>query len=367
MLHEKPNIMKKPILSRKDLYDLVWSKSISAIANDFQIKPQRLKELCQEHKIPLPDIGYWSKVKFQKKVTKTPLPIIENDNLKIDLNIRKFRTDYHKRAFELAQRQDLNFKVPRKISTYHPLVKSSKNLLEIIDESKNKLRFWEVAQKHDLLPIHTNTKLRARALRLMDTLIKAIEAMDCNITFYCNRAHVEMFGQKTEINLRQKIHRIRTTNERGWTSESWEESDKLEFQAGPSFDRKNWIDNTKRKIEACLPEIIAWIEKDCQYWHDLRAEQAIEENKKALQAQKVEAIKAQQEEEQAKVNQLFSDAENWSKAQMIEQFINEMEQQSIQQKQINSKTRTYITWARSIISDLNPLSEKNWSEYSSKS
>lgn len=351
--------MNKIVLTRKELYDLTWSKSISTIANEFQIKPHRLREICKENKIPLPDRGYWSKLRFKKEVDKIQLPIIENDNLQIDLMTRKFRTDYHKRAFELAQRQDLNFKVPGRISTYHPLVESSKNLLEKIDNSKNKLRYWEVAQKHNLLPIHTNPKLRARALRFMNTLIKVIEAMDSNITFYCNTAHVEMFGQKTEINLRQKVHRIRTTNENGWTSDSWEESEKLEFQAGPSFRQKSWIDNTKRNIEECLPEIIAWIEKDCRYWHDLRAEQAIEENKKALQAQKVEAIKAQQEEEQAKVNQLFSDAENWSKAQMIEQFINEVEQQFIQQKQINSKTRTYITWARSIISDINPLSEKN--------
>ncbi|WP_339655362.1 hypothetical protein [uncultured Maribacter sp.] len=349
--------MKKNVFTRKDLYDLVWSKSISAIANDFQIKPQRVKEICKENEIPLPDRGYWSKIRFKKKVVKTPLPMIEHDNLLIDLNIRKFRTDYHKRAFELAQRQDLNFKVPRKISTYHPLVKSSKNLLEIIDESKNKLRFWEVAQKHDILPIHTNTKLRARALRLMDTLIKVIEAMDCNITFYCNRAHVEMFGQKTEINLRQKVHRIRTTDKRGWTSESWEESDKLEFQTGPSFDRKNWIDNTKRTIEACLPEIIAWIEKDCRYWHDLRAEQAIEENKKALQAQKLEAIKAQQEEEQAKVNQLFSDAENWSKAELAERYLNEMEKKAIDGNQSNPDIKDYIMWARKIVSELNPLNK----------
>ncbi|WP_437371101.1 hypothetical protein [Maribacter litoralis] len=350
--------MNKTVLTRKDLYDLVWSKSISAIANDFQIKPHKLREICQENKIPLPERGYWSKLRFKKKVVKIPLPIIESNNPHIDLKTRKFRTHYHQRAFELAQRQDLNFNVPGKISKYHPLVESSKNLLEKIDNSKNKLRYWEVAQKHDLLPIHTNTKLRARALRLMNTLIKAIEAMDCNITFYCNRAHVEMFGQKTEINLRQKVHRIRTTNESGWTSDSWEESDKLEFQAGPSFDRKNWIDNTKRKIEECLPEIIAWIEKDCRYWHNLRTEQAIEENKKALQAQKLEAIKAQQEEEQAKVNQLFSDAKNWSKAVIVGRYLSEMEKHSRTMNQLDTNTEEYIVWARKVVSELNPLTDR---------
>ncbi len=354
--------MKKIVLTREELYDLVWSKSISKIAKEFQIEPQRLKEICKENEIPLPSRGHWSKVRFKKKVVKTPLPIIEHDNLQIDLNIKKFRTDYHKRAFELAQRQDLNFKVPKRISRYHSLVNASKRLLEDIDNSEDNFKFWEVAQKQNLLPIHTDTKLRSRALRFMDTLIRAVEAMDCNISFYCNRAHVEMFGQKTEINLRQKVYRIREKDKTGWSRQSWEESDKLEFQAGPSFNQKSWIDNTKRKIEECLPEIIAWIEKDCRYWHDLRAKQAIEENKRLLVQQKLEAIKAQQEQEQTKVSRLFTNVENWNKAELASRYLDKMEKQAILENQLNSDVKDYIIWARKVVSELNPLIDKDWSE-----
>lgn len=358
--------MDKKIYTHQALYQLVWNHPLNELATRFNVETQYLKDICLENNIPLPTRGHWSKVKFNKEINKPTLPKIENKDLKINLDSKhqnkKFRTDYHRRAFELEQRKDLNFKVPVRISKYHPLVRSTEKLLEKIDDSGNRLRYWDAANEHDLLPIHTDSKLRSRALRLMDTLIKVVEAMDCKIVFYCNRAHVEMFGQKTEINLRQKQYRIRDKDESGWRWQSWEKSDKLEFQAGPSFSQKSWIDNTKRKLEECLPEIIAWIEKDCKYWYDLRTEQAIEENKRLLQEQKLEALKKAKESEQAKVSQLFIDAENWNKAKVAEHYISAMEEQALQKNDMNSNTKDYIFWAREVIKNLNPLSDNNWSE-----
>ena len=183
--------------------------------------------------------------------------------------------------------------------------------------------------------------------------------MGHKITFEYSRCHVEMFGQMTEINLRQKVYRIRDKDESGWGRESWKKSDKLEFQAGPSFRRKNWIDKDKRKLEEYLSEIIAWIEKDCKYWHDLRAQQAIEENKRLLQEQKLEAIKKEKELEKTKVDQLFSDAENWNRAVVVERYIDEMEKQAILKNQMNPITENYLAWARKVINRLNPLSDRN--------
>ena len=354
--------MDEKTITRLELYDLIWDQPISKLSKQFKIEPQKLKEICIENNIPTPKRGYWSKVRYNKAIARTLLPEMENHNFKISLNTRKFRTDYHKRAFELEQRKDLKFKVPGRISTYHPLVRSTKKLLEIIDDSKEKFKFWKVSQEKDILPIHTDKMLRPRALRFMDTLIRIVEAMGHRMTFYCNRAHVEMFGQKTEINLRQKIYRIRTKDESGWSRESWEKSDRLEFQAGPSFNHKRWIDNDKRKLEEYLPEIIAWIEKDCKYWHELRAQQAIAENKRLLEEQILEAIKKERELEQAKVDRLITDAENWNKTVIVERYLNEMEKQAILKNQMNQNTREYISWAQNVINTLNPLNDRNWSK-----
>jgi len=62
--------MEKTALTRKELYDLVWSQPIGKLAKKYKVEPQRLKEICTENKIPLPNRGYWSKVRFNKKVVK---------------------------------------------------------------------------------------------------------------------------------------------------------------------------------------------------------------------------------------------------------------------------------------------------------
>lgn len=355
--------MDEKNITRKELYHLIWDQPISKLSTKFKIEPQKLKDICGEKKIPVPTRGHWSKVRFNKEVVKPPLPEIENNNSQINIDTspkaRKFRTDYHRRAYELEQRKDLKFKDPGRISTYHPLVRASKRLLENIDHSKEKFKFWQVVQEHDILPIHTDLVLRSKALRFMNTLIRIVEAMGHKMTFEYNCCHVKMFGQKTEINLRQKVYRIRNKDEKGWGGETWEKSNKLEFRAGPSYNRKSWIDTDKRKLEEYLPIIVAWIEKDCKYWHDLRAKQAIEENKRLLEQQKLEAIQQEEKLEQAKVIQLFNDSANWNKAQAVKRYIDEMEKQAILENRMNPNTEDYLAWAKEVVNRLNPLNNGN--------
>jgi hypothetical protein len=152
--------MKENDFSRKELYDLVWSQPISKLAKMFNIEP-------------------------------------------------------HPPRDELEQRKELKFIVSGSIYINHPMVKSSRKLLENIDDSKEKFKFWQVSQEKYILPIHTDKTLRTKALRFMDTLIRIVEAMGHKITFVYSRCHVEMFGQMTEINLRQKVYSIRDNDERG--------------------------------------------------------------------------------------------------------------------------------------------------------
>ena len=78
-----------------------------------------------------------------------------------------------------------------------------------------------------------------------------------------------------------------------------------------------------------------------------------------MEEQKLEAIKMEKELEEAKVNQLFTDAENWNKAVVVERYINEMEKQTILKNQMNPNTENYLDWARKVINRLNPLNDRN--------
>ena len=65
-------------LTRKQLYDLVWSEPVSKIAPRYNISDVGFAKLCRREDVPLPPRGYWAKLKFGKKVPKPRLKPREN-------------------------------------------------------------------------------------------------------------------------------------------------------------------------------------------------------------------------------------------------------------------------------------------------
>lgn len=63
-------------LSRKELYDLVWTKPRSQIAKQLQISDVRLGKLCREMNVAAPPRGYWANLvgkRRKRKYEKPPL------------------------------------------------------------------------------------------------------------------------------------------------------------------------------------------------------------------------------------------------------------------------------------------------------
>lgn len=61
------------VLSRQELYDLVWSKAVSRVAPELGISDVALRKRCRALGIPCPDATYWGRFHAGKPVTKVPL------------------------------------------------------------------------------------------------------------------------------------------------------------------------------------------------------------------------------------------------------------------------------------------------------
>ena len=61
-------------LTRKELYDKVWSQPVQTLAKEYGISDVGLKKICKRRDIPTPGLGYWAKVAHGKTVRRTPLP-----------------------------------------------------------------------------------------------------------------------------------------------------------------------------------------------------------------------------------------------------------------------------------------------------
>lgn len=62
------------MVSREDLYDLVWSKPMTEVAAQFGVSGSYMARVCTALGVPRPDRGYWAKQAVGKAPPRKPLP-----------------------------------------------------------------------------------------------------------------------------------------------------------------------------------------------------------------------------------------------------------------------------------------------------
>lgn len=236
----------------------------------------------------------------------------------------------------------------------HPLVQKTKQALRLNDK-KERLT-WEEQKEYnsECLSISVEPKLRARALKFMNDLIHLLEENGHSINFYLNRCHIEMYGQLTEIHLRQKYFRKRIKDASGYGSDTYEKSNKLEFQIG-SYARKGWIDKKTKTLEDYLPVIYNHIEKDSKWWAELRKEQKVEEEIREAQRIVDEEIAEQKAIEVAKFQNLIADAENYDKANTIRSYLKAYEVKLESFDNIKDEFKEYLEWGYKKVDEIDPI------------
>ncbi len=68
--------------TRKQLYDLIWSKPMREAAVELNISDVGLAKLCKRNNLPRPPQGYWLRNEQERKLSIAPLNGTERDNLR---------------------------------------------------------------------------------------------------------------------------------------------------------------------------------------------------------------------------------------------------------------------------------------------
>lgn len=61
-------------LTREELYNLVWAKPMTQVAQQFEISDRALAKVCAKKQVPVPPRGYWAKKNAGRDVRAIPLP-----------------------------------------------------------------------------------------------------------------------------------------------------------------------------------------------------------------------------------------------------------------------------------------------------
>lgn len=354
--------MKPVIFTRQELYKLVWEKPLTHIGKELGYSDNGIRKVCIKHNIPLPKAGYWSKLKYNKKVKKTPLPKSDNETTQINFNtdIENKKGGLHTETTLLKQSieeaKDLTLTVPEKLSKPDPHIQKTKEYFKELKARKQKNDWQFVHNTTGVVSISVSDSLKPRALRFMDTLIKLFKKRGHQIVVD-RVTKIVISGEEYEIRLTEKHKRVKNTS-----------SKYPEFELIPTgflclkFDNfypdKEWTDTATKPIENKLSDILSWFEIRAEKDRIDRIEREIRQKIRDEERKKEEELKQLQDQEFSNFQTMFDTATRWHKSQYLRNYIKKFEAYAIKTNSLDKEKQDWIKWATEKADWYDPFIEK---------
>lgn len=349
--------MRTKELSRKQLYDLVWSTPLSKLTLQYALSTNGIRKICKEFDIPMPDGGYWSKLKFNKKVKIEKLNPIFGGIGKIILTIREEgnpievdQTPLAIRTKEIENDVKAHLVVPDKITNPDILTIQTQ---EYWKESKGNV-FYDNYKKL-YYPIRVSDNQKQRALRFMDSLTKLLRYRGHTISKEYHETSVNIDGIKIEIDLREASKRVSIPT--SYRSSELVPIGELIFKIGRYSRQKEWRDG-KTKIEELLARIVAKLEIYAELEKTQKEETRIMQLKYKEELKQKEDIRKRRNDEVEKFNKLVALSEQYSKTILIRQYIEAEKQNALSKNILTPEKQEWINWATAKADWLDPLINK---------
>lgn len=294
---------RRPVLTRQELYDLVWSIPIIKLAESFGISDVGLSKICDRHRVPTPPRGYWAKKGSGKKVKQTIFVQIDDPLLdRIEIESTHDKMPEPVRAVVEARRAE------RKISSEPKPEAMSPPAVEPVKDPHPAIRATALALRKGkpstlgvveavgpgLCGISIGTKSVERIIALLDGLASTCESRGLSLTPRDNRMAAsvgddsatfeikEMTKQvthvltATEIAVEEKRRKRNEQINRG--RRSWDDHDYVFAPLPPKFDivrtgklgihifgwggglRRSWNDGKTQTLETLLEDFVTGLE-----------------------------------------------------------------------------------------------------------
>lgn len=349
-------------ITRTQLYELVWSEPLLALSKRYVISDVGLRKICLRMNVPLPQAGYWNKVKAGKKVSVKELPVDHNADLEVILAFRSENSsaDFHPSAQEALQKVieeylGSSLEVPETLRDPDPIVTNAYRVSMERKQYTKENEFFFYSHMKSYLRV--TPKTLDRALRIMDTLIKAMRKRGHDFKLSGDLCSVMVYGtERMEMTLRETSSAV-TTKHNSWDS-NYEPNGKLIF----IFER--WSLNTsikdgKLQLEEQLSKLIAKIELsgDKSKIERLASEERNRDREEEERVKK-EWGKRMKIELQSFKN-ILQDSERWNKAKELRLYINQVEKEAIENDRLTDEVVSWLKWAREKADWFDPLIAAN--------
>ena len=362
-------------VTRPDLYNRVWSTPMTKLAKEYGISDVALAKICKRLTVPYPERGYWRRKETGKTVKQLSLPPNTDPIRQAVMIHRTIRPEAVTPLSEAtAQRITAEQTEEQKINVSDRLAIPHRLLKVHLEE-------WRSAKVDDYgaiwsgqirqLNIRVSPKSLARAVRIMDTLFKALEARGYQVGIqdgYQRTLGVRINGDPIEFGIEERFQRIDHPDQKNYRLETWMRKRYQYIPTGSLFLKivtwgvdglqKTWSDGKTTLLETCLNDFIVGLFKVAEAAKARRLRQEQEEQARREAQRKREEEVHRQQEELAKRQALEQEAANWTKSQQIRTYLSAVKELLIAKQgeiQPGSHADQWLTWAHQHANRLDPL------------
>lgn len=223
---------------------------------------------------------------------------------------------------------------------------------------KGLIKDKERGKPFDRWYLRTSHEQFQRAMLLLDTVLKAVEKWNKGMKV-SSKKNILLSVGKEQVGIAVKEKRTRDNSQKGG---DYIFTGRLTFTLGEYSNwKKTWGDTASKKVEEYIGEIIAAIFTEAEEKKRLSEMRRNQEIKREIERMESYRIQQQQEKEVAKIEDLMKAAQDYKKALVIREFIEEFSTQSNLTKSDEevANLKSYIRWARDKANWLDPLTSVN--------
>lgn len=360
---------------RAKLLDEVWAEPVSVVALRYGLSDVGLKKLCARLQVPTPTRGHWAKVKAGRGIPRKPkLKDFKGDPRQLlkPRSLPVARAPEPELADErfqevMAREKDPAHRitVPNRVTRWHPQVAATRDAFQQPYKDSRGLPL----PRGKGIDIAVSAAQRPRALRLANTLVRALEARGFTLVAGNRHLEVELFGVRLALSFVESTKRadyVPTAAElaerarKGWSywpRYIYTPSGRLEIRGDGGYGGLI-RDGVRQQVEDQLNKLVILMLKRAIGILCYREERVRAEALREVQRREALAQKALQEAEQQKLKTLRADARRWQEAQLIRAYLDAIEQTALSRGDGRSDAqRAYLVWARAKADWLDPMVE----------
>jgi hypothetical protein len=356
-------------MTRQQLYDLVWSRSMGDVAASIPMAHVSLKKLCSKYQVPVPPQGHWKKSPARQSANKVALPLTMGEQR---IWVRRF-VQWRPTDPRLRERTTANLSLeepsPPNENTahWHVCTKRTKSALaQATPDRHGALK----AEGVGVASVRVAPETVPRALAVLDDLIRAVENLGHSIAMQSLPAAMLLInGALVPVTILEKFVRnheaadaaemkrrhlyelkypkfFRMVDlEGGWTHRP---SGKLTIMLSNGYEHglpNRWADGASHPVEGRVDEVAAAAVAHAQ---------AITVRHQRIEARTAERREAeqqvQQRDQQSRRISFFKErADMLDEVARLERFLQHIRETN---DYPSVKMHEFLRWAQAYISDL---------------